>query len=1401
MSLIIIRETSDNLEGTNATIRFDNGPDYPIALTNPFTDEEEAHLSNYSMHCLQHPFAYQNGDEELSDNLKRYGELLFEQVFADTQAYAHYRELVASRRDELHIEIAGTAQFHNLHWELIKEPHHATPLALDIPIVRRKLNPQWIGSSLIPSPTINVLVVTARPFINSAIAYRTIARTLIEHLPMPTVPVQCDILRPGTYPAFVEHLEAIHEHHGIGYYQCVHLDIPYERRTYEEIATHDTYQHKHRRYILHNRLYRDPIQSFEEHKNFFLMESDNHNTADLVEMLEIADLIVSHQIPIVVLHTNQAQTRQHKHESQICYELLDTGIPVVLATGNTTSPETAQLVLQPLYQNMATGNTLSHTVRQIRSELARNKRRTGFFNQTVERDDWFQIKLFYNQDRRLEMRECTPDELKAFDERHTIRTPFPTPPYTFVGRELDITQIERQLLARNILLIRGVGGAGKTTLMHYLSAWWQTTALVDQIFYFGYDEHAWTAAQIVDSIAQRLFSRANYYKRVFRDLNPDAQRSMLIRRLRTQRHLLILDNLESITGQHLAIQHTLTSQEQAYLRQFLTDLVPGKTLIVLSSRGREEWLISSSALAPGFDTLDVYTLRGLDNEAQTHLADAILHAQDITDYYMHDHMRQGVQAILRLLDGYPLAMEVILSQLSEHTPAEMLTILQTGTTQLEEPNSTHTVTNMPDTQTTDDETTSKQLILHCVEYCRSNLSPDLREVLASLIPFTSVVNQDLADIYVAYLLNQPAVAHLPWHRWREVIRDITDKGLLQQHPDFSGMLHIHPLFGYFLDTCDLSDEKRTAIEEAFRQLYDEFGKDIAEQLQSKQVDDKKHALEHIHLEYDNLLTALTCALDNQTSITHTYSALFLYLKTMQDYHHALTISEMVKDRIASYPEEKKRNRAGRELIAVLDDIAMCHFLLSNFDSARDHYQQELEQITKLDDIDEPERDYMSAQVYHHLGQVAQSKRQWAQAESYYLQALKHFIDLDNRYEQAGTYHQLGKVAQEQQQWVQAESCFQQALRIFIEFHDRHSQAWTLHQLGIVKQAQRQWARAEAFHQQELQILIEFNDHYEQANTYHKLGIIAQEQKQWDQARAYYQQALSIFTQFNDRDNQARIYHQLGILAQAQRKWAEAKEHYQQALKIFAELNNRYEQAGTFSQLGVLAQAQRHWTEAKDYSQQVLQIYIEFEDLYNQAITYRQLGMIAQAQRQWMQAESYYLQASKIFHTIQNRSEQAHTAIQLGVLARAQRQWEEAERYYHQALAIFIEIGDRYEQASTYHKLCIVTQAQFVWDKAKMYAEKALSLYIDLNDRHLQANMYGQLAILARAQRQWNGARDYFTHALRLYVEGSDTHSAGIILGDLAWLWRESKDASIPATLATIFKVSEDEMIERLEKRG
>src|SRR6266699_2189762 len=100
--------------------------------------------------------------------------------------------------------------------------------------------------------------------------------------------------------------------------------------------------------------------------------------------------------------------------------------------------------------------------------------------------------VYQNQPVTLQPRDFTPEERtdwvehKAEEKRYTP----PDPQYGFVGRDIDILQIEKRLLTRrNILLVRGMGGAGKTTLLRHLASWSHTTGFVQHVFYFGYDEN------------------------------------------------------------------------------------------------------------------------------------------------------------------------------------------------------------------------------------------------------------------------------------------------------------------------------------------------------------------------------------------------------------------------------------------------------------------------------------------------------------------------------------------------------------------------------------------------------------------------------------------------------------------------------------------------------------------------------------------------------------------------------------------------------------------------------------------------------------------------------------------------------------------------------------------------
>ena len=82
-------------------------------------------------------------------------------------------------------------------------------------------------------------------------------------------------------------------------------------------------------------------------------------------------------------------------------------------------------------------------------------------------------------------------------------------------------------------------------MLKHLMEWWQTTNFVEHVSYFGYDKRAWNAGQIMDRLAQELLPDK---LGVFRALDPAAQREMLGHKMCSERHLLVLDNMESITG-------------------------------------------------------------------------------------------------------------------------------------------------------------------------------------------------------------------------------------------------------------------------------------------------------------------------------------------------------------------------------------------------------------------------------------------------------------------------------------------------------------------------------------------------------------------------------------------------------------------------------------------------------------------------------------------------------------------------------------------------------------------------------------------------------------------------------------------------------------------------------------
>ncbi len=1168
-TLITIREGASDQNGHNATLSFNHEGEYEITIRDPFSEQEEERLEWYFEEHLQFPFLEQVKAKQAAESVTHYDEELFKQIFSEHDAYATYKAAAQNGLNTLHFEIAGSPKFHELHWEALKDPDLPKPFSIEAQMVRKNngvLSP--LHATLQPSPTINLLVVTARPFGGRDVGYRTISRPLVEGLRQAKLPVQIDILRPGTYQALANHLDETRAKHGSGHYHVIHFDVHGALLTFPELIQF----HYRARYG------RPDIKEYDGLKAFLFLEGDKAclpqaraGQADPVEAGELAALLLTHQTPITILNACQSGKQVGAAETSLGSRLMQAGVQMVLAMGYSVTVSAAELMMSILYEQLFSGQQLSEAIRRGRLELYNRKGRAAYFNQTVDLEDWLLPVTYQNQEVRLSPRSFAPEEEERYYSKQAGRYQSPQPVYGFVGRDLDILQIEKRLLAplrtevkeaeragRNVLLLRGMGGAGKTTLLHHLGSWWQTTGFVDQVFYFGYDEKAYTLQQLLYQITAQLLTPVEQAQ--FQPKSLAAQQAMLAQRLRSQRHLLILDNLESVTGSRLAILNTLSAQEQNELKAFLADLVEGKTLVLLGSRGGEEWLAKET-----FGD-NVYDLPGLDAEAASTLADRILAKHQIP-LQQKDEIGKtrdlrddpDFKNLLKLLDGYPLALEVVLANLTRQTPSQVLQALQAGDVSLDR----------GDTQK------KTESILHCIDYSYSNISPESQALLFCLFPFTSVIFVGALKQYVEQLKQQPALTNLPFERFDEVMKEATNWGLLSPHPEAPEFLRLQPIFPYFLrsrvDTAAYAD-MRQAVETAFRQYYDVWSAGMHKLMTSKEAKEKQLGQVAVRFEYENLVTALRYALKEQVSIINIHAALSNYLDVIQGHQQGLELGEMVLAALEKYPTDKLAGKLGAEFVSVIDYIANYQRLLKHYRAAEESYKKALSIWFGNKSYEDEKKKQMSASIYHELGRVMHEQRNWQQAEQYYKKALEIKIEFNDRRGQALSYHNLGDISQEQRQWQQAEEYYKNALEIFIEFNDHYALASTYYQLGVLAQEQQQWQHAEQHYKKALEINIMFSDRYESAKTYHHLGRVAVAQQQWQQAEQYFKKALDILIEFNDRYNQALNYGQLGIVTQAQQQWQQARKYVLRALEIFLEFNDEHNITITLRSLAYLWQA-------------------------------------------------------------------------------------------------------------------------------------------------------------------------------------------------------------------------------------
>jgi hypothetical protein len=245
-----------------------------------------------------------------------------------------------------------------------------------------------VGARAGASPTLNLLVVTARPGGAKDVDFRTITRPLVATLRQAQLRVDVDFVRPGTWRALAERLEAATRDHGAGYYHAIHFELHGGLLTHADFEERQTVPGPGDRLTMHGRWGRGEIARYDGVKAFLSFEPAVDDASGLAEAGEVTDLLLKHKIPIAILNACQSGKQVGEQESSLAARLLAAGTQSVLGMAWSVTVSAAERLIPTLYGELFAGRSLEQAVLAGRQRLHADKMRRAAFNQTIELEDW-----------------------------------------------------------------------------------------------------------------------------------------------------------------------------------------------------------------------------------------------------------------------------------------------------------------------------------------------------------------------------------------------------------------------------------------------------------------------------------------------------------------------------------------------------------------------------------------------------------------------------------------------------------------------------------------------------------------------------------------------------------------------------------------------------------------------------------------------------------------------------------------------------------------------------------------------------------------------------------------------------------------------------------------------------
>jgi predicted ATPase/class 3 adenylate cyclase len=305
-----------------------------------------------------------------------------------------------------------------------------------------------------------------------------------------------------------------------------------------------------------------------------------------------------------------------------------------------------------------------------------------------------------------------------------------------------------------------------------------------------------------------------------------------------------------------------------------------------------------------------------------------------------------------------------------------------------------------------------------------------------------------------------------------------------------------------------------------------------------------------------------------------------------------------------------------------------------------------------------------AGVAHALWNLAQGvshHEDFERARALSEEGLALYREVQDRFGMAQCLDNLGSYALIRGDYAQSKAIWEEDLALRKEIGDRDGIAWILSCLGNLTFWYGDYERAQTLYRESQAIFHEVGNKWAVSMALSGLGSVVLAQGDFEQAARLYEEALTFGRDMGDRNAIAGRRYDLARVAWARGDYEQAARLYEETLAFLREVSNKGGVAGALYDLGAVAWAQGDYDRAVERYEESLAIGREIGGKYTIASALHGLGKVACSRRDFDRAAALYGEALALWRETGHRGGAIYTLADIAALAVLERHPESAAR--------------------------------------------------------------------------------------------------------------------------------------------